>query len=245
MKENKPKTEMLKTFLEQRELLNKELDRVQSEIAKMLNGLEEKELEEILYEELKTIYKKEHFHLESATRERFLSVMKKKKLERYPQLRKPTYFPEIDTLNLSDQEKLRIDKAARKNIKFYMSEDSLKWNEFGLSLNDLELLRSINVAKKVYEFYCPDCQNRCMTVSEEDMEKHKRVWVLEKIQDPSQDENDEFDRLQYDYGCIYLECMDCGISYEITNEKQLNDFKKYMKTMYKIVKKPDLSFEEL
>ena len=84
-----------------------------------------------------------------------------------------------------------------------------------------------------------------MTVSEEDMEKHKRVWVLEKIQDPSEDEIKEFDRLQYDYGCIYLECMDCGISYEITNEKQLNDVKKYMKTMYKIVKKPDLSFEEL
>ena len=69
---------MLKTFLEQRELLNKELDLIQSEITKMLNGLEEKELEEILYEELKTIYKKEHFHLDSATRERFLSVMKKK-----------------------------------------------------------------------------------------------------------------------------------------------------------------------
>ena len=37
MKENKPKTEMLKTFLEQRELLNKELDLIQSEITKMLN----------------------------------------------------------------------------------------------------------------------------------------------------------------------------------------------------------------
>lgn len=236
---------MLETLRAQKDLLKKELDHVQKEIIGILNELKKDELEELSYEELKTIYKKEQASLNSQVKQAFLNVMESKKKEKYPQLKRPTYFPEIDKLDLSDEEKLRIDKTARKNVKFYMSEDSLERNEFGLSLRDLELLESIGVAGKMYGFYCPDCCNRCILVSEEDMKKHERVWELETIQNPSKDEIEEFDRMQYDYGCIYLECMDCDTSYEITNKKEFDDFEKHRKVFYKIVKKPDLSSENL
>lgn len=245
MESGKTRAENILNLMEQKASLKQMITGIQAGIKKAINGFTEEELEDMDYDTLKKIYDNEQYSITDPTIGIFRKVMETKRMEKYPQLKKPVYFPEIDSLDISDAEKLRLDKAARKNRKFYMSEDSLKWNEFGLSLEDLELLVSIGVAKRMYEFRCPDCGDKCIVVPEEDMEIHKRVWELEKIKSPSKDEIEELDRIQYDYGCICLECMDCGIEYEITNEKEFHNFEKYMKVIYRIAKKPDLSSEKL
>lgn len=100
---------------------------------------------------------------------------------KYPQLLRPTYYPEIDALNISDEEKLRLDKAAYMNTRNYMSEDNLDRLDYKLSIEDLELLNSIRVVEKKYNFRCEDCGDLCVTISESDLEKYKRVFYLEEL----------------------------------------------------------------
>lgn len=59
-------------------------------------------------------------------------------------------------------------------------------------------------------------------------------------------QEEELDKL-YEQGfyCIEVCCMECDLDYEITNQKVLDDYKSYIKEIYKVVKSPDLTFEKL
>ena len=241
----KSRTENILNLIEQKTSLKQMIAGIQTGIEKAINGFTEEELNNSDYDTLKKIYDSEQYIIKEPTLDIFKKIMETKRIEKYPQLKKPVYFPEIDLLDIPNEEKLRLDKAARKNMRFYMQEDSLRWNEFGMSVEDLEQLVSIGIAERNYGFYCNECGSRCEMLPEKVMEKHKRVWELEKIKDLSEDKAEELDRLWDDYGSIYFECLDCDTSYEITNEKEFNDFKNHMKLIYKIIKKPDLSCENL
>ena len=80
------------------------------------------------------------------------SIIETKKMEKYPELCKPTYYPEINTLNISDSEKLRLDKYARMNVGKYMSGNENSSYPYPLSVNDLELLKTIGIVEKFYTF---------------------------------------------------------------------------------------------
>ena len=64
------------------------------------------------------------------------AIVETKKAEKYPDLLKPTYYPEIDTLDISDLEKLRLDKAARWNIRNYISKSNMDRLSYPLSIED-------------------------------------------------------------------------------------------------------------
>lgn len=234
-------------LIEEKEKLKINLEAVGSKLVDAVNDLDFGTLENCDYETIRDLFKQVQYLINDDRRKKLSDIVESKKILKYPQLLKPTYYPEIDALNISDEEKLRLDKAAYMNTRYYMSWDNLDRLEYKLSIQDLELLKSIGIIEKKYSFRCKDCGDPCITISESDLEKYKRVFQLEKMGNSLTDEQDqELDKL-YEQGfyCIEVCCMECDFDYEITNQKVLDDYKSHMKEIYRVVKSPDLTFEKL
>lgn len=234
-------------LIEEKENLKVKLETVGNKLKDAVNVLDLNALDNYDYETIRDLYAQIQYLVDDEGRKKLSDVVAAKKILKYPQLLKPTYYPEIDTLNISDEEKLRLDKAAYMNTRYYMSWDNLDRLEYKLSIQDLELLKSIGIIEKKYSFRCKDCGDPCITISEGDLEKYKRVFQLEEMGNSLTDEQEEeLDKL-YEQGfyCIEVCCMECDLDYEITNQKALDDYKSYIKEIYKVVKSPDLTFDKL
>lgn len=210
-------------------------------------------LNDYSYEECRDLFKQIQYYIEDKSLLNELSTfIEKKKTEKYPELLKPTYYPEIDSLDISDSEKLRLDKAVRWNSNYInINENNLKKLSYPLSNSDLEMLKSIGIVEKNYRFRCKSCGSICDMISESDLEKYKRFWELfelEKQKKITNEQLDELDQLEKDgFYEIYLCCMDeneCD-DIEIINEKELFDYMKNVEVVYKVIKSPDLTFEKL
>lgn len=181
------------------------------------------------------------------------SVIETKKIEKYPELLKPTYYPEINTLNISDSEKLRLDKYARMNLGKYMSGNENPSYTYPLSVNDLELLNTIDIVEKFYTFKCNNCGRSHTWTSEKDINKYKRDWELAELEltgcNLTQELIEELNILDSEgYDMIYAFCPHCDDD-EIEID-DLDKFEAYMDSgrvqiMYKVIKKPNLKYESL
>lgn len=234
-------------FVEERKKLKIDLEVVGSKLIEAVNELDVDSLKNCDYETIKDLLKQVQYLIDDDKRKILSRIAESKKVKKYPQLLEPTYYPEIGSLNISDEEKLRLDKAAYMNTRYYMSEDNLDRLEYKLSIEDLELLKSIGVVEKKYNFKCTDCGDPCITISESELEKYKRVFQLEGMGNSLKDEQEEeLDKL-YEQGfyCISVCCMECDFDFEITNQKVLDDYRSHMEELYKVVKNPDLTFEKL
>ena len=90
-------------------------------------NLKVSDLSDFSYEECRNLYKQIQYYIDDENLLNQLStIVEKKKIEKYPELLKPTYYPEIDSLEISDSEKIRLDKAARWNVRNYMNENNIK-----------------------------------------------------------------------------------------------------------------------
>lgn len=234
-------------LIEKKEKLQINLMAVRRELIEAVNDLDFDTLENYDYKTIKGLYMQVQYLIDDAQREKLSSIVESKKFQNYPQLLKPTYYPEVDTLDISDEEKLRLDKAAYMNTRYYMSVDNLDRLDYKLSIEDLELLKSIGVVEKRFNFRCKDCGDPCITISESDLEKYKRVFHLEGIGNSRSDEQDKkLDELyENGYYCISVCCMECDSDYEIASQKDLDNYKSHIKVVYKVVKNPDLTYEKL
>ena len=123
--------------------------------------------------------------------------------------------------------------------------------KYPLSIEDLELLKSIGIVEKKYNFRCKNCGSSCTVITESNLKKYKRFWKLfelEKQNKITDGQLDELDQLEKDgFYEIYLYCIDeneCE-EIEITNEKELSNYMKNVEVVYKVVKNPDLIYEKL
>lgn len=238
--------------IEEKVKTEQELKEITNKLRSQANSVDIFELYDYTYEECKYLYDQIQYYIDDKNLLNELSiVVEKKKIEKYPELSKPIYYPEIDLLDISDSEKLRLDKATRWNIRNYLSESNAREATYPLSIDDLELLKSIGIVEKKYNFRCKSCGSSCDIISENDLEKYKRFWELfelEKQKTISDEQLNELDQLEKDGFCeIYLCCMDeeeCD-DVEIINEKELSDYMKNVEAVYKVVKNPDLNYEKL
>lgn len=238
--------------IEQKAKIEEELKVITNKMKLQANNVDISGLSDYTYDECRNLYKQIQYYIDDKNLLNELSVVvEKKKIEKYPELLKPTYYPEIDSLDISDSEKLRLDKAARWNIRNYLSESNAKKMTYPLSFDDLEMLKSIGIVEKKYNFRCKDCGSSCTVISESDLEKYKRFWELfglEKQKIITNEQLDELDQLEKDgFYEIYLCCLDedeCG-DVEITNEKELSDYMRNVEIFYKVVKSPNLTYEKL
>lgn len=205
------------------------------------------------YEECKDLFKQIQYYIDDKNLLNEVStVIEKKKIEKYPELLEPTYYPEIDLLDISDSEKLRLDKAVRWNSNYInINENNLKKLSYPLSNGDLEILKSIGIVEKNYRFRCENCGSICEMISESDLEKYKRFWKLfefekqKKITDEQLDELDQLEKEGFYEICLCCTDEDWCDEIEITNEKELSDYMENVEVVYKVVKNPDLTYEKL
>lgn len=218
-----------------------------NQIKSLSNQVKEEDLNSFSYGEIKKIKKEIQFFFTPENEKMISRILENKKAEIYPELKKPTYFPEIDTLPISNEEKLRIDKAARNAIRYYISEKNCKKLQDPLTIEDLDLLTSVGVAEKSYAIFCRYCGSRQKLLSETELNKFKKAWELtlkEKSHSITEAELDQLDELYEEgYYYLYIYCMDCEEEDEIENEKELGKYN--IQTYYKIVKKPNLKYENL
>lgn len=240
----------LKELLSEQKELETRLENIRTEIKNQCGELTAKEIESCDYETLKNLYHAIYFRLDEEQNQMISNILAAKKVAIYPQMLKPTYFPEIDQLCLSDSEKVRLDKAARNNIRYYISEDNIERLEHPMTIKDLEILTTINVAEKLYNFRCPDCNSICQIVTQKELDNHKRVWeliLLRKKQELTEEQEQELETLVEDgAGYIYLSCIDDDeFEDEITDMEQLQKYENNMDISYRIIKAPDLTYEKL
>ena len=205
------------------------------------------------YEECRDLFKQIQYYIDDKILLNELSdVIEKKKIEKYPELLKPTYYPEIDSLNIPNSEKLRLDKAVRWNKNYIiLNEYNLKKLTYPLSNDDLEMLKSIGIVEKNYRFRCKNCGCICDMISENDLKKYKRFWELLELEKQKKITDEQLDELdQLDKDGFYEICLSCTDEnecddVEITNEKELSDYMENVEIVYKVVKNSDLTYEKL
>lgn len=129
--------------------IEEELKAITNKLKSQANSVDISKLSDHTYEECRNLYKQIQYYIDDKYLLNELSaVVEKKKIEKYPELLKPTYYPEIDSLDISDLEKIRLDKAARWNVRNYMSENNINKMIHPLFIDDLELLKSIGIVEK-------------------------------------------------------------------------------------------------
>lgn len=241
----------LNALLAEQTELEQKLEKIRNEIKNQCKELTPEEIESCDYDTLRKLYNAIHYRLDKEQDQMISDILETKKTEKYPQMLKPTYFPEIDQLNISESEKVRLDKAARNNIRYYMSEDNINRLEHPMTISDLELLTTIDVAQKLYNFKCPDCNCICKTITQKELDSHKRVWELITLRtmqgELTEEQEQELETLDEDgAGYIYLCCMENEeFEDEISNMEQFKRYENHMSISYKIIKSPDLTYEKL
>lgn len=203
-------------------------------------------LEDESYEFVRDFHKNmERFCTNKELNDKVRDIRYLKKVEKYPQLLKPTFYPEINQLDIPIEEKMRLDKSLRKNHGYYVSKTTYKKLGFN-SLEELELLSSIGIVEKMYEIRCPECWDRLDTVSPKDLELHKKVWDIEDRMPVTEEEHDEWDKLEdMGYGYLSMYCDNCNKDIYIGNTNEFNEIKDNLSPLYKINKMPDLWSEQI
>lgn len=239
-------------IIEEKKKITEQLNEITNKLKLQVNSMDISDFKGYSYEECRDLFKQIQYYIDDEDLLNKLSiVIEDKKIEKYPELLKPTYYPEIDLLDTPDSEKIRLDKAARNNFRYYITEDNINKLKIPLSINDLELLKSIGIVEKKYNFRCRTCGSLCNVILESDLEKYKMAWELfelEKQKKITNEQLDELDQLEKDgFYEIYLCCLDedeCD-DVEITNEKELSDYMSNVEVVYMVVKNPDLTYEKL
>ena len=239
-------------IIESKKKVEEELEKITNNLKSKASSLDVSDFNNYSYEECRDLHMQIQYYIDDKNLLDILTgIIEKKKIKKYPELLKPTYYPEIDLLDISDSEKIRLDKAVRWNYRSNISESNAKKLIHPLSIADLELLKSIGIVEKKYNFRCKDCGSLCTVISENDLEKHKRFWELLKLERSkkiTEEQLDELDQLDKDgFYEIYLCCMserECD-DVEIVNEKELTEYMKNVEVIYKVVKNPDLTYEKL
>ena len=231
---------------EKRVKLLSQVSKVVEEIKETIKELDIKELEFHGYETLKKEHNQIYFYCSKEQKEAFDALLAEKKLEAYPELKKPTYYPEIDTLDISEEEKLRLDTAARENVSRYFTVHMAKKFPNPLSKEDIKRLYNLGILAKRWQIDCPACGESFYALDESEEKKYKRTWELQKKDLLIAEEQKELDVLEQDgYTWLYVSCDECMNELEISSADELDKLLEESMAYYKFVKKPDLRYEHL
>ena len=220
--------------------LEDELDDLKRDIMNLKRKLTKEELDSLSYEDFKWLWDKVGY---GNVEYRFKDIYEKKRLEKYPEFCRAVYFPEINTLDISDEDKRRIDRALRNNINSEITETNIEYGNIkGIKIEDIESLYELGILRKtiVFKIY----SETCLVLKENELNKHLRCWeLIDRKNELTDLEKDELYSLEKDgYYYIYFEDED-GNFVDLSCKE---DFDKYEEKycFYKICKKPDLSWDK-
>ena len=241
----------IKKILDDISELEKKLCLKKEELGELSRQVNAKDFDELEYDEMKIMHEKICGYMTENERARLNELLFTKKMEKYPELQSATYFPEINTLNISDKEKLELDRFARKNCRIIFYANRFTLGTYGhIELSWIDMLLDLGILEKMYEFRIYGENMRYISNSE--FEKYKRYWdLLDRRDHITNEEVAEMERLDENgYCCLYLsdEIGESEYFREICSEKDLNSFKEdggSIEVYYRFIKKPDLTYEKL
>lgn len=240
----------LTDLIVQKKTIEEQLKSLRKQISEIAGTITPDTLKNLSYDEIKAIW--DDIKYEVKPKSSFDAIINEKKIEKYPELRKAVYYPEINVLPISEEEKIRLDRAANKNYRSHISRYNINRLPAPLSIEDLEMLKDIGVVEKKFMFLCPECGCSATTVTEEELKKYKRTWELNRIEKERklpEAELDELDKLYEEgYFEIYVSCMDCDDGYEVIESREELD--KYMEEqkctpIYCVKKQPESKWKKI
>lgn len=220
--------------------LEDELDDLKRDVMFLKKKLTKEELEDLSYEDFKWLWDKVGY---GGVGYLFKDIYERKRLEKYPELCRAVYFPEINTLDISDEHKRRIDRALRNNINSEITETNIEYGNIkGIEIEDIKPLYELGILRKtiVFKIY----GETCLVLKENELNKYLRAWeLIDKGINLSYSEEAELDSLEKD-GYYYIYINDEVGNFVDLNRKE--DFDNYEEKyyFYKICKKPDLSWDK-
>ena len=231
-------------------------------IKEMCQELALSDIEDLSYEELKGLYSSIRNNLTPEFKEIYEEHMRLKKIEKYPALKQATYYPIINTLDIPDEEKVRLDNIANNcyNMIFYennLNNPNSYAKELGMTLEDLKIFVELKIAKEEIEFLCKRCGDRVLSMEKEILNKHLRYWELKKKETLTPEEEQEFKALwddeEYCFGIISYECYNCDswdgedtVRTEICSiEDYQNAIVELIESSYSFKVEPDRTYDKL
>lgn len=205
--------------------VERQLKELKKEIGKIGVTIKPEAIEDYTYDEIKAVWDSVKYSIDLLPS--FDEIIERKKLEQYPELRKAVYYPEINDLPISDAEKMRLDRATKRNYRSHITKYNIGKFRDPLSIEDLEMLKSIGIVEKKYAFMCPECGCSAASLSEDDLKKFLRVWELQQRK-RSKEESDELENLyQRGYFEINLGCYECDdCEQTISSREELEEYGK-------------------
>lgn len=239
----------LRSALYRYDCTKKKLRECEDEIKKIVEIIKEDDIKSLDYKTLKEIFDtKVKYYLSDFQKDVFYNIAEEKKRSIYPELNQATYYPQINQLNISDEEKRNMDLALLENSNCRLSERAIKEGKrIGFKKEYLEPLYSIGLLKKYTVFYHDCCAIK--EISEDDLKIYKRIWdLISREKDLSQNGRDELDKLEMENGWyIYLSYEDYDGEYWEYEIDSLEKYENYLEkeTVYKVCVQPDMKYEYL
>lgn len=240
-------TELLDKHLEELSYLQGLVTSKERHIKEVCRVFSPEDFQNVDYDYMKELREKiiKYMNFEEGTM--FDKVMMEKKKIKYPELNRATYFPQINKLDVSDEEKYRLDRELYKVNGYFFEEDLLKRSNVNLSVENIQKLCKLGVVKK---YVCFIHNGECVgTFSGEQINGLKEIWHFYNT-DPSElssEECDRWDELEKKYGStIYLSDDDWEneFSYEISSLEDYDNYE-WKKEKYRVCVAPNTKYDSL
>lgn len=174
-------------------------------------------------------------------------IVEEKKIEKYPLLSKAYYYPILNELDITDEEKRNIDEYLYNYYKtnnpketFYKILDNCLKENGNKTYDIFNFLLNNKIIEKVYIFSC-NCFSPCY--EKRITEKQKEKFYKYHCFDYDNATEEEINKHEEDYmdGYIYIDC-DNDDSIEIDS---IESFEKNARVLYQVIAKPDTSLDEV
>ena len=184
--------------------LKKDIHNLDNEIRLLEEKLTPEEVENMSYEKFKWLWVRVKYRIELPQESKFEEILKRKREEKYPELKRAVYFSDINHIDIPDEDKKRIDRALADNYRYVISGDRIRSGAIaGLKVEELETLHKIGVLEKSVSFYIDG--EYCCTHSEDELRKYFRYWELDRrYWELNEDELKEWGNL-VEYDAISIE----------------------------------------
>ena len=189
----------------------KQIKNIKEEMKNLTDKLSIEDVSDLSYKSLKDLLDKTKSYMSYVKQKSFEKLLENKLEEEIPEFKRAVYFPQINDLDIPDEDKKRIDRVLNHCFRWTFSErminDGLICN---FTKNDMELLHKAEIFRKGYNLRIyGEC---CYKIWEPEVNKYFRFWELfelEKQNKISSLELEELDQLEKEgYDILYLENED-------------------------------------
>lgn len=212
-----------------RKELEKKYENISLELEEIGKQLTIQDFEELKYDELKQNFGEWKKYLVMPLLDEVRCLINKKRLVKYPQLKGVRYYPILNDLNLSEEEKVKLDR-------YLFSGHKLSKRVGRLEQRHSDVLLEAGMIEKVYEFSCNcflslDCSS--VKLTQEEMDKYFSYWNKTKNGELiSNEEKNETNNGTISYYC----------SEELIDIQDMDDYENNTpRVHYNLIVEPDLS----